>query len=826
MMPTKQRKTNKTLLFLLSFITIFILAIIIVPPMVTLNSIKPKIEAAILAKTGIQTKIHGNVNFSLMGSTSIIAHNISIPNGVISSIEFKVPFFDIFNLHKANISGNIYVNGASLYIERLVPYYTDNTIVINDSAIKFLDKDYKILHATISKNNIDAFVRTDQHKYEIKSVNNDFVVQNKNNNLYLNGKLYPDGTAQGHISITAQDINRWFEFDVPHISGQFPITADFLWDGEYGIDFYNISAKGVYGSIEYKNDGFKIIKLKSNNANFDMSFLMKRPDILQNAFFDLDFRGNLRFLDRKFNRLKMITTGSDQQIKIATVIADNMKLIGGTIDETGAHDIDVSLPENGINTTCLFNGTPTNWSCDKFSYGNNITGHFTVNKHKFYADIYSSVSFKDLQSIVSSMKKLGTEGKVKFEFPDMSGTLYILKDKYHTEYDHLDNKSLNWIGQDLSFLPNEMRQESGDFVWVDKAMIFTPKSKQWQLSTNDNFFILHGDNFKQLFKDADLQSLNDLPYVISGNYKNGNISNLTVEIANHKFTGILFGNSITLKTNVLNIDSFANKYFLDNFEELSFFTNHPILLPFNIDKSIALSANKLIYNNQEYNNFVYSLHKDTQTFSISDSNRGNLLATIKKDNIKYTINMQFNKFIFDEKILPENMPLNISDTSITAEIKLNTYGKIAHDIIDNINGTFDASFNGGKIYGLGLSEFYASAPTLTTLNGEYALSKALTSGVTPIKKMHIVGTYEKGNIKTNLPLTLYLPHTNATGIFEIRNNEMTAKLKLILRGTSASPEPIDLTIYPNDMRDFSLSDIMLHFDPEYMREFVKSHNQF
>ena len=55
---------------------------------------------------------------------------------------------------------------------------------------------------------------------------------------------------------------------------------------------------------------------------------------------------------------------------------------------------------------------------------------------------------------------------------------------------------------------------------------------------------------------------------------------------------------------------------------------------------------------------------------------------------------------------------------------------------------------------------------------------------------------------------------------------MTTKLKLVLRGTSTDPEPIDLTIYPDNRREFSLSEIMLHFDPEYMRGFVKSHIMF
>ena len=71
-----------------------------------------------------------------------------------------------------------------------------------------------------------------------------------------------------------------------------------------------------------------------------------------------------------------------------------------------------------------------------------------------------------------------------------------------------------------------------------------------------------------------------------------------------------------------------------------------------------------------------------------------------------------------------------------------------------------------------------------------------------------------------------MPHTDATGIFEINNNEIKAKLRMILRGTSAGPEPIELTIHPDGSREFPLSQIMMSFDPEYMREFVKKHNQF
>lgn len=819
-------KKRKITLIILSIIATLGLAVIIVPPMISINFLKPKIENVILSETGINAKIHGNINFGLIGKTTIIAHNISVPNGVISSIEFSVPFFDIFNINKANINGDIFVNGASVAVEKIVPFDTNKKITITNSKFKFLNKEYDIIRADLSKNTVDAFVRTDQHKYEIKSIDNHFVIKNKNNDLILNGELFDNGTARARISITAQNVNRWFEFQKPRISGQFPITADLIWDGQYGIKFSNISADGVYGDIELKNDGYKIINLQSDNADYDMSFFAQAPDVLQNASFNLNFHGNMTFLNQKMKKLVMSITGYDKELKINKITTDYLDITGGTIDGNGAHNLNMLVIENNIPTKCIFNGTATDWWCETFSYGDIIHGKLGVTQDNFYADIYSNETTPDIESIVSSVRKLGTQGTVNFEFPDMTGTLKITKKAYSVSYKTLKNKSLNWVKFDLSLLPEFMKNENGDFVYTDKSMVFVPHSKQWQLSTHNDHFVLRGDNFKMFFPNIDFDCLRDLPFIISGNYKNDNISDLKIEIANQEFIGSLSNNLVTLRTEILNLDNFTNDDFIDNFESLSFFVPHPLTIPFDTGLNIAIGAKDLIYNKQTYNNFVYSLHDNTQTFSITDSNRGNILTNINKDNTKYTINIQLNKFVFDDKILPDNMPLNISDTAITAEIKLTTSGKIAHDIINNIRGTFDASLNGGKLYGFGFNNFYASAPTITILNGEKALYNALNGGITPLKKIHIIGTYDNGNIKTTKPFTMTMPHINSSGNIEIQNGEMTAQMQLVLRGTSANPAPIDLIIYPNDYREYSLSEIMLHFDPEYMRAFVKSHDQF
>ena len=825
-MQKKHKPRYRILWYILPFLALLVLSIIIVPPMFRLDFLKPKIENVIMTQTGVPVTINGNINASLLGKATIVAHDLVVPNGTISECEFKIPFFDLFDLKKASISDNINIKGASLTITELTPFNIKERIIVKNSSVQFLNKTYKIISADLSNKKVSAVIRTDQHKYEITSKKNQFIIKNHNNNLNLTGKLLQDGTATGHISIVAQDINRWFEFDVPRITGTFPITANFQWNGSYGIDFYNISANGIAGTISLQEDGYKIIDLFANNADYDMSFLVKNPEIFKNASLNLRFHGKLRFVDKTFRHLEIKTIGSDKEIKIDTIVADNLKAQGGSIDKEGAHNVNVSMPQNGIPTTCLFNGTPLKWSCERFSYGDSISGDLQVNTKEFIADIKSTQKVKNVKTIVNSSKFLGNYGIIKFDFPDMSGTLNISGNVYDVAYEHIDNKSLKSVDVDLPFLPDFMLNETGNFIWNNDLMLFIPDSRTWQLSLEKDFFILRGDNFKDLFKESDLRSLRNLQYSLSGNYKNGNISDLTLDIAEHKFVGSASKKSATLKIDLLNIDYFIDPKFKEKFEELSFFTQAPIMLPFGMDINVALSADTMIYNNQRYNNFIYSLHKNIQTFSITDSDRGNLLATIKKDNIKYDINVQLNKFTFEGKLLSDNMPLNIGDPTITAEIKLKTNGKIAHDIIDNLYGTFDATFEGGILYGLGFNDFYAAAPKITTSNAEQELSKALNGGTTELKKLHIIGSYDKGNIQTTSPLRLEMKHVDADGMFEIINKRMSAKLKLLLRGTSAGPEPIDLTIHTNNKRDFSLSEIMTHFDPEYMRAFVQTHNKF
>ena len=117
-MSIKRILNNKFVWFFTSFVVVSVLAIMFLPSMINLNFLKPKIENVIFTKTGIKAQINGNVNFSMSGTAQIVAHDISLPNGTVSSVDFAIPMFDIFDIQNANISGDVSVNGANLAIEK------------------------------------------------------------------------------------------------------------------------------------------------------------------------------------------------------------------------------------------------------------------------------------------------------------------------------------------------------------------------------------------------------------------------------------------------------------------------------------------------------------------------------------------------------------------------------------------------------------------------------------------------------------------------------------------------------------------------------------
>ena len=800
-------------------------AVVLVPPAITLNYMKPQLTSAVKSQTGITPDFRGDVNFSLLGRTTIVARDISVPFGTIHSAMFNVPWHSVFHPTDAELSGPISIYGGNFKIRNLDAIDFNTPITFYNTTVNFMSHNYDIIRGELVNGRFTGTVRTAQHKYDVTFENDEFIIRNQNSQLEIVGQLYNDGSASGQFSIETDDINKWFEFETPKINETVNITMDFTWDGGRGFDFRNIVANNVTGNIKLYPDGRRDIQLASTDTDFDFSFLENPGKVLQGTNLNIDFYGNLKFKNEKFNHVKIVAIGTDEKLQIRTIIADDMAFTGGTIEADGAHDIMVIMPQNNKNTVCLFSGTPTAWKCDEYSHGN-MSGSLWVNGDEFNITVKSNTKMPDMNTVHSNALKFGTHGIVNFEFNDAAGILTINKQKIRPEFKFAKNKTLDWLGVKFPFLPTSMADAIGDFEWESGAVVFHPHDKTWQMAVQNDYFYIYGNNFKTWFPDIDLQALRDNIYTVSGEYKNNVTSDLTINIANHVFTGSSVGNAITLKTDVLNIDSFMSQNYLARYEELSFFTMHPLMIPFDLGVDISLSADKLIYNGDEYNNFVYSLKPNVQTFSITDNDRGSILSTITRDGSNYDITLQLNKFETHGKLLRDTMPLNVADAYVTGDIAMTTSGHIAHDIEYNLNGDIDLTFERGYIFGIGTDDFYASAESINILNAEEALTIALNDGQTRLKSLHVVGHYDRGNFETIEPLSISLPHVDGTGTLKIIAGQMSAQFYIVMRGTAPEPAPIDLIITPDGKRTYSWTEIIQNFDPAYMRQFVKNHERF
>ena len=801
------------------------LALIFIPTAITLNSMKSELASAVLAQTGIQADFRGDIKFSLLGRATVVARDIVVPFGTIDSAAFDVSFHSIFHPHHSELTGPVSLYGAKFKVDSLHTVDFHIPVTMYNSRIDFMSHDYDIIRGELINGRFNGTVRTAQHKYDVTFENDEFIIRNQNNKLEIIGKLFDDGSAAGQFSIDTEDINKWFEFSRPKIDGPVKITMDMQWDGGHGFEFRNIVANNVTGNISLQPNGHRNIQLYSDDIDFDLSFLQEPGNLLFNTNVNVDFHGNLKFGEYTFNHVKISLIGTDDKLQIKNIIADDIALTGGYIDKDGAHDIMLVMPIHGKSSSCLFSGTPQKWQCSEYTNGN-LSGSLFVDGDEFDITAYSDIKMPDMNTVQKRAMQFGTHGKVNFVFNDASGTLYIDGKKTRPEFKFAKNKTLDWLGVKLPFLPATMADAVGDVEWESGAVVFRPHDGKWQMAIQNDFFYIYGDDYKVWFPDIDLSFLRDAIYTVSGEYKNKAISDLTINIANHVFTGSAVGNTITLKSDLLNIDSFLQQTYMDKYEELSFLKMHPLMIPFDIGIKLSLSTDKMIFDGIEYNNFVYSLKPNKQTFSITDNARGNILATIVRDGTEYNIELQLNKFKTHGLLLRDTMPLNIEPSYITGDISMTTSGHIAHDIEYNLAGDIDLTFDDGYIYGIGTDAFFAAAENITILNAEYALTDALNDGKTRLKSLHIVGNYNRGNFQTTKPLELSLPHVDATGGLKIEDSAMSAQFYIVMRGTAPEPAPIDLTINANGERIYSLSEIMQNFDPSYMRQFVKNHDRF
>ncbi len=807
------------------------LGIAVAPEFITLNNLKPKLEQAINSHPGINAKINGDIKFSLLSGPKLVAHNITVPNGFVKFIEFDIPIKQIFNLSDVNVFEKATVYGADLKIESLTSPLSDQVINIKSSTFEFRGHKFELVSSELNKNILSGILKTHQNNFNyyysfvFDGVN--FNVKNDKDNLIANGRILPDGSANGVLSVDTENINNFFHFSQPEIKQKISLTTNFYWDGFEGLSFEKITGENVSGNVEIYNNGRKDIEIKATDVDIDLSYLASNLDVIYNTNLKIELTGKIKFRDNVYSFVRLNTIGTGDEFIINEIILDTTKISGGTISKDFAKDLPITLVKDGADVFCFFSGNLESWECKKYQY-DDMSGKIIVDGENYEVFLNSDKKMFENTGFYKRFTHLGTNGELHFNFADASGTVYIKNDTGTPKYSFAKDKPFNWLGDNFYFIPENMANEIGAFSWKDNLIFFVSNSNNWSIEMNvdTGYFKIRGANIKDWFTDADLQAIKDMDFIATGNLHKNNIYDLVLKFGNHEFKGNVIGNNIILTCDILNLDLIASQEYIDEYESMKFLTPAKITLPFDLGLNIGLKANKLIYNGDIFSNFIYSLEDNEQAFSITDESRGDFLVSVIENGFDYEILLELNRFKTYSKLLGAGLPLNIEDTTITGQANLRTSGKIAFDIWKNLSGTIDIVLEGGTLTGLGIDNFYATAGDITTLNAEYSLMKAFESGKSRLKNMRIIGEYKDETFTTTAPFTLSLNHTDITGEIKTFDGNMSVKMDFALRGTAPTPEPITLNVLPTGKREYSLSEIMTNFDAYYFKSFVATHDKF
>ena len=271
-MALKPKHKRNIIWSLIALVGALVLSVILIPPMITLNSFKPMVEKSVFEQTNVPAKLNGNIHFSLVGGATIVAHDVVVPTARIGSVMFSIPFHSFFDLQNAKLNDAVVIYDADISVDKLAPAMFYHNIEIYNSNITFMGRVFHIVRADFTDGIFNGTIRTDDHKYDVKFAGDTFYIKNKTNNLDIAGHFFPDGTIRGHIFIETENINQWFGFTEPRIDKMVALSTDFEWDGKDGYKFTNINFDNISGSIDIQPNGHKDVRLVSDDLDFDFHF--------------------------------------------------------------------------------------------------------------------------------------------------------------------------------------------------------------------------------------------------------------------------------------------------------------------------------------------------------------------------------------------------------------------------------------------------------------------------------------------------------------------------------------------------------------------------
>ncbi|MCL2629168.1 MAG: hypothetical protein FWD33_00510 [Alphaproteobacteria bacterium] len=809
--------------------------IIIFPALTDFSYLKPGIEARI----GNNAKISGPVKIILAPRPVLRAHDLEIRSDMIKakadSVQFPIRLRYLFQPNMISVPDAVSVREGTASIRGQTFASINGRASLNGKAFRGSFQHQGRRYIANIKDGIaiiEAPSLSLKTKAEYRIIGNSIEAKGQFNGSFPNLEEWINGFG---FSFGESAARPW------------AISTDFVC-GMAGLEFNSMSLFAsdaiLTGSMSVPHHGADKINIMVTEGNLDELYSTD----LAKKILRVEGEGKFKFRGRDVRRV-LIETNQDE-ITRAEFIGDGFQLRArGHIIDGVPHGLLISLHKVnaqdiiGIAEPASFRCTLTgkfrsdNWKCDDLSITTQawrISGNAVFLGGRDHSPDDLLISIKDYSGSDKSgiIKSLGGNANIKpgtrlfIIFPGENPTIFERtgdQKRFSSENARIRDIPFSMPiidkipsalrerlrGHTLAFISEPVYSEGKVAEVIPEKLQIGRKDEGLYLQLATEHFHFQGRNLARAIPliwggfDSGF-IMQDLPFAAT---RIRNSINMQFDIGDQTITGP----ANDLRTANLDLDKIISPAWRTDYERLQFLHNDPIAALFRIDKDFSITADRVTFKGREYGNMIYSKTGNVQRISVTDGSNGQLLIEIqRRGGADYTISVKASRFQIPG-FLNRFAGIDIGNTQLSGEALITTFGLIAHDIWNNMEGTADLNFEGGTVRGIDTRAIFN--PSISRGNlVDFVNAAFAPNAQMPIRIMNIPVRINGSEITSAAPFQLRSDNASISGWIGTEDTSIS----VLFRNATVNPAPLDV-ILTKTGPTFDLDSASRSINPDYIR---------
>ncbi|MDR2685902.1 MAG: hypothetical protein LBB23_03985 [Rickettsiales bacterium] len=797
-------------------------AALLFPAFSDFSYIKAGMANALSARSGAEVSINGSVKIALLPRPVLRAHEVVAKTTdyqiSANALQFPISIENILAPAAAAVPSEITIRGG--------------TLLTNDR--KFTEINGR---ATLAGKSFSGSFEHAGRKF-IASIS-DGAAKIENPNLALRAEFKFDangceGTFKGSFQNLETFLNEWGYSFSEVAKRPWAITTEFNLD-RAGLNLKNMTLASadtiLSGRATFPKNDVQTLDLVMADGNLG---ILEIPDLTDK---NINIIGSGKFDFRGRTAKKFDISMAGGILKRADILGDDWNIhASGSFKGGKAENLDLSLFEKdgraiaGISAPasvrCILTTSGENWECSSLSISGesfSMSGAAEMQGGQMNLKL-DRINGMEINDIIKSATDR-FQNDIKITFP--GGQFGIGNSSKTYANDKAKLKDIPFKSSITDLIPPALVQKIKGKISAESRSGFESfafDSDNLKIAITDNNgaiqFAASGRDFAGIFGDvfpgAGGKFLKpDLPFDISGNFSGGDFDDIKINIAGQEFTGRGADGRISLNGKTLNIDDLKSPDWNINFEQLQFVSQDPMLSMFRITPDFSLATARVISGGATYQDLAYSKIGTAQKASLTDGSTGvGVWEITRRGGSEYEINVKISGFKIPG--LFANLPgLNVEGATLTAEAWLTTMGLTANDVRQNLAGSAELNFDGGKVVGIDTRRVFA-AP-ISHGNAFDVVSSAFAKDASmPIRTLNVPLRISGGSALSSAPMNIRSDTSNISGFIKSDSEGTAAKLSVVFKNGAAEPRPLEVRVAPSGA-SFDREELFRSVDPDYIK---------